>query len=112
MLYKTTCAISHLGERIEKGAEIELDEKVAANYGEDLVAVSAVAEKEVEEVEPEKSLEEMSHSELKAKAEELGLKKSGTMADLIDRITLKIEGGEDEEETTDEDEGGEELSEE
>lgn len=93
MLYRTTCAILVKGDRIERGVEIELEPEVAANYGPDLEPVDASPEAEPEP-EPEKPLEEMSKDELAAQAESLGLAKSGSKADLLERITLHLEGGE------------------
>lgn len=87
--YKTLCALSILGTRVEKGAEVELDENLAAGLMSDLVKVES--EIVVEEKEVEKSTEdinEMTISELKAKAGELGLSTKGTKADLIERLNL------------------------
>jgi hypothetical protein len=89
------CAVSIKGSRVERNTEVELDPVDAANYGSDLVPVSAPAPEPVPE--PEKSLVDMSAAELKVKAEALSLSTSGTKADLLERITLHLEGGEGDE---------------
>lgn len=92
MLYRTVVPIQHKGERVERNTEVEMDPKEAANLGGDVVPVEGDIEA-VEEVVEEKALDEMTKGELEAKAEELGLAKSGSKADLIERITLFVEGG-------------------
>ncbi len=94
MQYLTTCAVLIKGDRVVKGAVVELDPVVAENYGSDLVAVGKVPKEEAPAPTPLKPLAEMTAEELKAKAEELGLSKSGSKADLLERITLHLEGGE------------------
>jgi hypothetical protein len=93
MRYQTTCPISLKGDRIEAGVEIELSPEEAANFGPDLAPVEAAP---AEEAKPEapKPIEEMSLDELKARAKELGLKATGSKADLAERIALKLQGGE------------------
>lgn len=89
MLYKTLCPISHLGDRIERGAELELTDEQALNYASDVEIVSdqpAVEEAPAVEV----AVEEMSGKQLKEKAASLGLKATGSNADLIERITLHL----------------------
>lgn len=89
--YKTLCALSIKGTRVEKGVVIELDEDFAKGLMSDLTKVESevesVEEKEVEES-AEEDINEMTISELKAKATELGLSTKGTKADLIERISL------------------------
>lgn len=98
MPYKTNVAISYLGDRVPKGTVIEMDKETAKNLGDDVTFVAGEGEEETEEeVVEEKPLEEMSLAELKAKAETLGLAKSGSMADLKERITLHLQGGGEEE---------------
>lgn len=84
--YRTNAALAIKGDRIERGEEIQLSEKEAARYGDDLTPVEAIPEEPAKE--PEKPIEEMSYAELKAKAKELGLSASGTMADILERIQL------------------------
>lgn len=86
--YITQCALSIKGTRIEKGQEIELDEDYAKGLGGDLVKAGEVAETEAPEKAEEKSIDELTLSELKAKAESLGLSTKGSKADLIERINL------------------------
>jgi hypothetical protein len=88
MQYLTTCAVLIKGDRVVKGTVVELEPEAAKNYGSDLEPVGAVTEAQVPEPTPEKPLDEMTADELRAKAEELGLSKSGSKADLIERITL------------------------
>lgn len=93
MQYKTTCAVLINGDRVEKGKIVELSHEEAKRLGIDVVPVEAETKAEPEPT-PEKPLDDMSHDELKAKAEALGLKKSGSIADLRERITLHLEGKE------------------
>lgn len=101
--YKTLCAIAY-GGRIEKGSIVELPDDVAKAYGAGYVEpVDDTAE--VDHVVAEKAIDDMSLLELRAKAEELGLKTAGSKADLIERLTLHTEQQTAEtetEETTDE----------
>lgn len=91
MQYKTTCAVLIKGDRVEKGKIVDISPELAKHLGSDVEPVEA--EKKAEPVAtPEKPLDDMSHDELKAKAEALGLKKSGSIADLRERITLHLEG--------------------
>ena len=87
--YKTLCAIEY-GGRIEKGSIVELPDDVAKAYGAGYVEpVDDTAE--VDHVVAEKAIDDMSLLELRAKAEELGLKTTGSKADLIERLTLHTE---------------------
>jgi hypothetical protein len=73
---------------VEPGEVIDVTSEELANIADVVVPVNdVVAEAPAEEVE-EKPVDQMSLDELKAKAEELGLSKSGSKADLIERITL------------------------
>jgi len=87
--YKTLCAIAY-GGRIEKGSIVELPDDVAKAYGREYVVPADDAD-EVDHVVENKSIDDMSLLELKSKAEELGLKTSGSKADLIERLTLHTE---------------------
>lgn len=110
MLYLTNVALQIMGDRVEKGTEIELSEKEAKRFDPaDITPVSAI-EEEPEEVEtPEVPIEEMTAEQLKAKAKELDLKTGGSKADLIERITLHLEAPEEENvETPDDGEAPEE----
>ena len=91
MQYKTTCAILIKGDRVEKDKVVELSHEEAKRLGTDVALVEAETKAEPVAT-PEKPLDDMSHDELKAKAEALGLKKSGSIADLRERITLHLEG--------------------
>lgn len=90
MRYLTNVAISHKGDRIGRGQEVELSAEEAAAYGTD---VSPVAPAPVATPAPELAsipLEEMSMAQLKDRAKELGLSASGSKADLTERITLHL----------------------
>lgn len=105
MLYRTNVALGINGDRVEKGTEIELSREEAAQYHpDDLSPVSG----QVQEPEPEPDntpIEDMSRTQLQAKAGELGLSKAGSNADLIDRINLHLESqnAPEQDETQDED---------
>lgn len=87
--FKTLCAIAY-GGRIEKGSIVELPDDVAKAYGAGYVElVDDTAE--VDHVVADKAIDDMSLLELRAKAEELGLKTAGSKADLIERLTLHTE---------------------
>lgn len=94
MLYRTQVPISYMGDRVEKGVELEMDPKEAANLGTDVVAVDGPTEP-VEAPVEEKAIDEMTKDELVEKAASLGLPTTGTKADLIEKITLHVEGGGD-----------------
>jgi hypothetical protein len=92
-LYKTVYPISHRLDRIEKGAVIDLTEDEAFNLADAVVPfVDESAAPVVEEVEP--AIEDMTLDQLKAKATALGLKTTGSKADLTERITLHLSGEE------------------
>ena len=89
MQYKTTCAVLIKGDRVAKDKVVELSHEEAKRLGGDVALVEAETKAEPVAT-PEKPLDDMSHDELKAKAEALGLKKSGSIADLRERITLHL----------------------
>lgn len=95
MLYTVLYPIAHMGSRVEKKAELELTEAQAFNYG-DAVELSKDQPQEVEEPEDTTPIEEMSVDQLKKKAMSLGIKATGSKADLLERITLHA-GAEEEE---------------
>lgn len=95
MQYVTTCAVIIKGDRVVRGTVVELDPVTAKNLGSDVVPVESKDKAPAPKPTPEKSLEEMTAEELKAKAEELGLSKSGSKADLIERISLHTEALQD-----------------
>ncbi len=82
------------GDRVEKNTNVDMEPEEAKRFGDDLLPLEAEPVEEPEST-PEKPLAEMNHEELKAKAEKLGLSKSGTKADLQERITLHLEGEEE-----------------
>lgn len=99
MRYITNCALQIRGDRVEKGSEIELSEAEAVAFDPaDITAVDAIPEPEEEPAVSDTPLAEMSADQLKAYAKELGLKASGSKADLQERIVLHLEGGSAEEE--------------
>lgn len=89
MLYKTLCPISHLGSRVERGEVLDLTDDQAFNYAQDVQLVveqPEVAPDVVEDI----PLTDMTTEQLKEKATALGLKTSGSKADLVERITLYV----------------------
>ena len=103
MLYRTNCALIIKGDRVAKGKEVELEPAVAANFGDDLSPANDAIE-EVAPIEDAPAVADMSVAELKARAESLGISKSGSKAALQERITLAEAGGaatEEEEELAD-----------
>jgi hypothetical protein len=89
MLFITNVAIIFKGDRFEKNTPIEMTADEAARFGDDLIADGGVVE-EVVEVVDDTPIEEMSVDQLKAKAKALGLKATGSKADLLERITLHL----------------------
>jgi len=87
MLYKTTCPISHYGDRLERGVELELTAEEAMNYADSVEAIGNSAPV-VEEPEVVVPVEDMTLSQLKERAKELGLTATGSKVDLVERITL------------------------
>lgn len=90
MRYVTNCPISLKGDRVEAGVEIEVSMEDAARLGADIspAAGQTVAEERAEPV----PVTEMSYDQLKAQAKELELSQAGSKADLIERITLHLQG--------------------
>ncbi|MER0170356.1 MAG: hypothetical protein DU489_07080 [Nitrosomonas sp.] len=95
MLYKTNCAVLIKGDRVGKGKVVDISPELAERLGADVVPVDIAPVVETKPEPEEKPLDEMSHDELKAKAESLGVKKSGSIADLRERITLHLAGKEE-----------------
>lgn len=92
-LYRTKVALSIKGERIERNTEVELrDEDVAHLDPSDIERVSDAPAAEAAADQKPVSIEEMTGAQLKEKAKELGLKTSGSVADLRERITLHLQG--------------------
>ena len=92
MLYRTKVPLGIKGERVEKGVEIELSEEDFNRF--DPNDFEPVAGAPVEAApEPEPEIKAMTVAQLKAKAEELELATSGSKADLVERITLHLQGG-------------------
>lgn len=74
--------------RVERGQVVYLTSEQAKAYSvEDLVPYESEAEV-ARTGEDERAIEDLSLAELKGKALELGLKTSGSKADLIERIKL------------------------
>lgn len=88
MQYITNARLVILGDIVNAGTVIELTKQEAAAYGDLLTPGSAVEVVPEKEEVVEKPIAEMSHDELKAKAKSLGLKATGSMADLVERISL------------------------
>lgn len=88
MRYLTTCPITFMGSRVEKGAFIDTTPEDAARYGGDLVPAPEEAPVVEAEPEPEVAVADMNLKQLQAKAKELGLSDKGSKADLLERINL------------------------
>jgi hypothetical protein len=88
MRYVALNALSYKGTRIERGEVIDIDSELAASIGSDSLT-PFVEEVKVEEPKAEDpNFTEMNKQELVELADSLGLKSSGTKADLIERLTL------------------------
>lgn len=83
--YKVLNPIAHSG-RVERGEVVLLTEDEASNFT--AANVELVIPVPVEEVKPEKTIDDMELQELKAKAEALNLSTTGSKADLQERIAL------------------------
>ena len=89
MLCTALIPISLHGSRVEAGEEVEVTAEEFANLRDVLTPVDGVVpETPSEEGGEEKPFNEMTLDELRRKAEELGLSKGGSKADLVERITL------------------------
>ena len=95
MQFKATSAFILRGDRIRKGAVVDLTEEEAQVHAGEVKSLEAPAPEP--EPQPEKALDEMTAAELKAKAAELGLSTTGSKADLVERITLHQDGADEEE---------------
>lgn len=91
MLYKTNCPISFMGSRVERGVEIELTKEYAKSLGDDVSLVSDQVEEEEAADDEMVAVADMTQAQLKAEAKKLGLKTTGSNADLIERITLHLQ---------------------
>lgn len=95
MLYVANVPLQIKGSRVEIGEQFELtEEEAAALDPKDMTPADAIPQEEPEDEDTSNDIpiDEMSVDELKARAEELGLPKSGTKADLQERIKLHMEG--------------------
>ena len=101
--YEVLHPIAH-GGRIERGDTIMLTESQAKNFGSHYVVEAGKAPTEEEEVQEDLELDEMSHAQLKEKAVELGLARSGSKAEILERIELHLESSDEEEEEGEEEE--------
>jgi ribosome biogenesis protein Nip4 len=90
MQYKANCAIAFQGDRVERGAIVDMTKAEAQRYGDDLVPF--VDQVEAEAVVKDVPIEEMTYAQLQARAKELDLSASGSKADLEERIRLHLEG--------------------
>lgn len=88
MIYKTNEAIILNGDRIERGAKIELSEADVARLGNSVSLVAPASPVKKEEI-IDKPIEKLSYDELKAKCKELGLSAKGSKADLLEKIKLQ-----------------------
>lgn len=107
--YRVKSPIGYSGRR-ERGEIIEMPEDMAKSFARELEPYEG--EKEAVNANEEKSLEDFTYAELKAKAGELGLPKTGSAADLRESIALHLEGKDaDDEEVTDEADDSDETDE-
>lgn len=89
--YKVLKPIGY-GGRQEKGTIVSMDENHANAFGtEYLEEVTAKSDVTEDAGGNEKPVSEMSVVELRAKAKSLGLPTSGSKADLVEAINLKLE---------------------
>lgn len=96
MLYRTNCALQIKGDRVERGSQVDLsEEEVKALDPADITPLDEIPEPEPETVLADIPLEEMNANQLKDRARELGLSTSGSKADILERITLHLESGEE-----------------
>lgn len=93
MLYKALAAVIVNGSRIEKDRTVECSPALAESIGSNLlIAVGTTPKEEAPApVVETKALDDLSLAELKAEAAKLGIKATGTKADLIERIKLAAE---------------------
>jgi len=91
MRYKTNVALSVKGDRVERGAVIELTDEEAANLDAADIEVYEAVEANEPQAPVETPIEEMSVPQLKERAKELGLSASGSKADLQERIALHLQ---------------------
>lgn len=98
MLYRANNPLIVKGDAYKRGQEVELSTEEAQQFDPaDLTAVDAIPEEKPAEPEPEVPLDEMNLEQLKAKADELGLSKSGSKADILERINLHLSTTEEDE---------------
>ena len=98
--YKVLHPIAFGGRR-ERGEVVSIPDSEAPSYVKPGLVEAYGGEVEAVNENEEKSLDEMSAAELKAKAKDLGLPTTGTKADLQERIELHLQDDEG-----DDDEGG------
>ena len=89
-LYRTNAALSVRGDRVERGAEIELSDAEVANLDPADLSLASGTPSTVDEAPGVVALEDMTHTQLKEYAKELGLGASGSKADLQERIALHL----------------------
>jgi hypothetical protein len=89
MKFITNKAIIFKGDRVVRGTILDLSAEDATRYASD-VSPYGEPQEVVEPVVDNTPVEEMSIDQLKAKAKELGLKTTGSKADLTERITLHL----------------------
>jgi len=90
-LYRTNIALSIRGDRVERGAEIELSEAEVAHLDPADLSLASGTPSTVNEESGVVALEDMTHTQLKEYAKELGLSAAGSKADLLERIALHLE---------------------
>lgn len=113
MLIKILNSIAILGDRIERGAIVNVSDHLLSNIDKNdyevingKAGVSATSNES--EDESEEDLENLSTEQLKAKAKNLGLKTSGSKKDLVERINLFLSSSEEEEDESEEEDEEEE----
>lgn len=91
MQYIANVAILYKGSRVKPKSVIDLSQEDASRLGADVSPFVDGGEAE-EPVVDDTPIAEMNNNQLKAKAKELGLKATGSKADLLERINLHFAG--------------------
>lgn len=108
MLFRTNVALSVRGDRLDKGADIDLTPDEVAHFDpSDITALGDIPAPEEEDAEPV-AFEDMNVAQLRERAKELGLSAAGSKADLTERIQLHLDGHIEETEPAEEEDAPEE----